>query len=311
MKVLITGGMGFVGGHVADLYTSAGHEVTVVDACLPETGGAEELWAGTSHHAVIRARVEDVENLPSLVRKADLIVDAMGWTRHMLALKDPENDLALNLSSHLCLIKSLPKDKQKKVIFLGSRGQYGNPKVEVIDESTPQVPEDVQGIHKVAAESHWRQISRRFGHSVVSLRFGNSYGPHQPMEGSDIGLLGGFIRIISADENVELYGRGRSRPFIYVADVARAVVACGEHSFEGFTAFNLASEDVPLESALDLLVKMLGKGGYSVVEFPQEEKTMDVGNAQFSGEKFTKMFPDFETTLFAKGLADTLSFITK
>ena len=311
MKILITGGMGFVGGHVANLFSSVGHEVTVIDACLPETGGSEGLWAGAEHHSVIQARVEDVENLSDLLREADLIVDAMGWTRHMLALKDPVNDLALNLSSHLHLIKSLPEDLPKKVIFLGSRGQYGNPKVEVIDESTPQVPEDVQGIHKLAAESHWRQISRRFDHSVVSIRFGNCYGPHQPMEGSDVGLLGGFIRAALAGENIELFGRARSRPFIYVEDVARAVVACGVSDFEGFSAFNLASEDVALESALDLLMKLVGKGSYSVVDFPKEEKMMDVGNAHFSGEKFARQFPDFRPTPFNEGLASTLSYITK
>lgn len=309
MRVLIAGGLGFVGGHVGSAFVADGHEVTVIDGCLPDTGGGEGLWDDLEAHKIIRQRVEDIQDLPEHLVAADLIVDAMGWTRHMMALKNPSYDMDLNLKAHIHLMNALPAERPQKIIYLGSRGQYGNPKTEVIDEDTPQIPEDVQGIHKVAAESHWRQLSRRHGHTVVSLRFGNSYGVRQPMEGPDIGLLGGFIRALLNGESLELFGKGRTRPFINVKDVACAVLCCGKQEFSGFTALNMATEDVLLEDVLDYLIEQIGQGEYSVVPFPKEEKTMDVGNAKFSGDRFRSLFPDFKMTNIKDGLLATLTYI--
>lgn len=311
MNVLVTGGLGFVGSHIVEAFALRGDTVVVIDGCLPETGGAEGGWDGARCNRIIRACVEDTPDLCKYISDCDLVVDAMGWTRHMAAINNPMYDLKLNVQSHLHLMSAIPEGVNKKVIYLGSRGQYGNPQVECIDEDTPQIPVDVQGINKVAAESHWRQVSRRYGHQVVSLRFGNCYGVRQPTKGNDIGLLGGFIRSIFRGETIDLYGRGRTRPFINVRDVANAVVMCADRVFDGFVPLNLASDDYSLEYILEWMIEKIGRGSFQVMDFPKTIKALDVGNAGFSGARFFDLFPDFKTTTIEEGLSETLIYIER
>ena len=112
----------------------------------------------------------------------------MGWTSHNAALQDPAYDLSLNIGAHLSLLKAL-KATPRSAIYLGSRAQYGRPNVVEITEETPMIPEDVQGLHKVAAEGHFR-IASKFGLPAVSLRFPNCFGERMPSQGDDIGLIG-------------------------------------------------------------------------------------------------------------------------
>ena len=219
--------------------------------------------------------------------------------------------MQLNIGSHLALINALAHGSDKKVISLGSRVQYGNPKVETITEETPSVPQDVQGTHKQAAESNWQVYSRIKGFDVISLRFGNCFGPRQPTAGEDIGLIGLFIRDLLQGREIELFGAGRRRPVIYVADVAEAVYLCAQASFHGFHMFNLAGADVVLEDLLELLIREIGQGAYKLREFPPEVKSIDVGNAIFSGQRLETFLGRVPRTSLEAGIKETVGYFQK
>jgi len=286
MNCLIAGGAGFIGSAIAARFVQAGHDITVVDGLLPRTGGRRENLAGLLPRIrFFDSPVERLPNLRQLIAESDLVVDCMGWTCHLLALEDPLYDMQLNVGSHLALIKAIPDDWAKAVIFLGSRGQYGNPKVERITEATPSNPQDIQSSHKQAAETNWQVFSRIRGFAVLSLRLANCFGPRQPMRGEDIGLIGGFIRDLLQGRDIELFGTGRTRPVIFVEDVAEAVLLCAQARLQGFQFFNLTGQDITLEQLADLLISEVGQGGCQLREFPAEIRSIDVGNAAFSGER--------------------------
>ncbi len=309
MKVSVFGGAGFVGSHVCDVLCKAGHEVTVLDGLLPETGGVAGGWRPVSKVRMIHSSIEEYEGLDDLVKESDVIIDSMGWTRHLSAIKNPLYDMELNVMSHIVLIEALKKCTDKKVIYLGSRGQYGNPNVDEITEETPQVAEDIQGIHKTAGELHFRELAKRSNHSVISLRFGNTYGERQPMIGDDIGLFGMFVRDLMDDKSIELYGSGRARPFVYAKDIGEACQFLLNGSETGFEAYNLGSRGVDLETLSHELIKNLKTGSYSVVEAPAEIKAIDIGKAEFSMDKFSKQHPDFELADFAASIQSTVNSI--
>ncbi len=312
MKCLIAGGAGFIGSHIAERFAQAGHEVTVIDGLLARTGGRRENLAGLLPIIqFLDAPVEQVSNLAGLVAENDLIVDCMGWTCHRLALQDPLYDMQLNIGSHLALINAIAHSSGKKVISLGSRSQYGNPKVERITETTPSNPQDVQGSHKQAAETNWEVFSRIKGFAVISLRLGNCFGPRQPVQGEDIGLIGGFIRDLLQGRPIELFGTGRRRPVIYAGDVAEAVWLCAQIPFHGFQYFNLAGEDVILEELLDLLICEVGWGSYHLREFPDEVKSIDVGNAAFSGDRLETLLGSVPRTSLEAGIRGTVEYFRK
>jgi UDP-glucose 4-epimerase len=286
MKCLIAGGAGFIGSHIAARFVESGHGVTVVDGLLARTGGRRENLAGLLPRIrFFDTPVEQLPNLGELIAESDLLVDCMGWTCHLFALRDPLYDMQLNVGSHVALINAIPEGWAQTVISLGSRGQYGHPKVARITEATPSNPQDIQSSHKQAAEWNWQVFSKIRGFNVLSLRLANCFGPRQPARGEDIGLIGGFIRDLLQGREVELFGNGRMRPVIYAGDVAEAVLLSAQVKFQGFQFFNLVGEDVMLERLLELLIREVGQGTYHVREFPAEIKYIDVGNAAFSAER--------------------------
>lgn len=310
MKVLIAGGAGFIGSHIAEAFLANRDRVIIVDGLLPETGGSPANLPAGPGLDTYYARVENLEALPKLVREVDLVVDAMGWTRHLLAMENPSYDLTLNVSSHLALIAAFPLAGGPRVVHLGSRGQYGNPTVASIDETTPCVPQDIQGVHKHAGESHWRIAAKVRRFATTSLRFGNTFGPRQPIIGRDVGLVGQFIRDLSDGKEIELFGEGRIRPLIYAPDLAAAVVRLARQPWEGFHAFNVSGWDVPLEDLVDRLRRILGCGSWRMVPFPEHVRAIDVGNAAFDGSSFDQQIGGLHRTDFETALGITLKSLT-
>jgi nucleoside-diphosphate-sugar epimerase len=302
MRVLIAGGAGFIGSHIVDEFASHGDLVTVLDGLMPETGG---LPGNLSHHPEIRvmtSRVEACADLVDVLNTVDLTIDCMGWTRHLLALKNPIHDLELNVSSHLTLLNALSLSNCRNIIYLGSRGQYGNATTPIIDEDHPQIPVDVQGIHKAAAESHMRVFSKLHKLNVVSLRFSNTYGERQPMNGSDIGLFGSFLSTILNDQSIELFGRSRMRDFLHAPDLAKVVHRIASMGLTGFQPFNVAGTYLEIESVIQTMIAITGTGRYTMKDFPEEIRMIDVGNAALSDARIRSHIGDYHVTDIADGI---------
>lgn len=287
-RILVLGGAGFLGSRIVEVCAGNGHEVYVVDGLLANTSGRSENLPPTLPTArFCRSRVEETENLDALLQNADVIVDAMGWTRHLMALEDPIYDLTLNVASHLAWLARTPPGKL--VIYLGSRSQYGSPHVAEIVEDTPLMPVDIQGIHKLTGELHVRFYSRLRGFSAVSLRLPNCIGRNQISTGEDIGLVGGFIRRLLSGQEVELYGEGRMRPVAYADDVAGVIEALTSRDCTGFEAYNMFCHHVRIEDLLRKLRSKIGRGSYSIRLAPAQVAAIDVGGAHVSHRKLEEL----------------------
>ncbi|MCX6875071.1 MAG: NAD(P)-dependent oxidoreductase [Verrucomicrobia bacterium] len=296
MNILVAGGAGFIGSHIVEELCRKGHRVTVVDGLMLETGGDPANLAHVSGVTLHADPVESCAVLPDLLAGSDAVIDCMGWTRHLLALDNPGYDLELNVASHLALIQSMKAATCRKVLYLGSRGQYGNAVMRVITEDTPQVPVDVQGIHKAAAEAHFRVFAKLTGTSAASLLIGNTFGERLPMSGPDIGLFGGFLRDALAGKEVKLYGKGRTREFTYAPDLAVMVGRLCEADWGGFQAFNIPGTSIELEELIQVLTELAGKGSYSIEDWPAEIKAIDVGGACLCGSKIEALIGSIPRT---------------
>jgi len=158
---LVLGGAGFIGSQIASRLYTAGIGLPLSTGCFLARGGRlQNIRSLRGMVDFLQMPVRSVTNLSHLIDHSDLIIDCMAWTRHRAALADPLYDLQLNVESHLDFIQSVPTNASAQIFFLGSRGQYGNPLTDTITEETPQLPEDVQGIHKVTAESYYRLYAK-------------------------------------------------------------------------------------------------------------------------------------------------------
>jgi UDP-glucose 4-epimerase len=305
--VLIAGGAGFVGSHIAKRFWRAGYSVTVIDGLLEHTGGKEQnIDPILNEIQFLKMDIRESHTLADLIRGSQVIVDCMAWSRHRSAIQNPLYDLRLNLETHLYLLQYLHPDQ--KIIYLGSRSQYGTPDVNVIVEDTPMIPVDIQGTHKIAAESYFRVYSRLRGLNVISLRFPNCFGVNQPLDGEDVGLVGGFIRDLLRRRLVEVYGTQRKRSLVYAPDLAEVVLFLSQSQLIGFSAYNLAGTEIYIKSLVEKLIELIGYGAYQLREIPIDISSIDVGNASFNNGKLRAVIGEIPITNLQIALQTTIDY---
>ena len=309
MKVLILGAAGFIGSNLVYGFLEEGHEVIALDGFLEKTGGDKKHLENVINKIVlIDQKIEDIDSIPELINSVDIVIDSMAWTSHLLAVENPIYDLKLNARSHLSLLTCLPNKPEQKFIFLGSRGQFGNPEVDLIDEETPMIPQDIQGIHKLTAESYFRVYSKLKNIDVISLRFPNCYGINQPINGNDIGLVGSFIRDALLGKNIIVYGEGRKRPIVYINDLVKVIIEFAKKEFFGFNAFNIKGIEISIYQLAKKIVELAGNGCVSLKKMPDELAAIDIGNAEFSDKKTIDYLGGIPKTDLTKSLSKTIEY---
>lgn len=307
-KVLVLGGAGFIGSMISERFFNEGFSVTVIDGLLEQTGGLRKnLNQILPYIQFIDTRIEDIGNFSDLVSPYHLIIDCMAWTSHHLALSNPLYDLQLNASSHLHVLSALDKNVDRNIIFLGSRGQYGNPKISIITEETPMLPEDIQAVHKVAAESYYRLFAKFKRLNVISIRLSNCFGERQLAYGSDIGLVGGFIRDLLQGQTLDVYGE-RKRNLLYVGDLTEIIVRLSSKNMKGFNSFNVIGQEITIQQLVEILISIIGSGKYYISDIPQYIKEIDMGNAIVSDEKIRALLGDFSFTDLRSSLSKTVNY---
>jgi UDP-glucose 4-epimerase len=308
-KVLVLGGAGFIGSHISTRFVDAGYQVTVIDGLLSKTGGHKKnLCEIIKKIEFVPKRIEQVRELDKYIRNSTLIVDCMGWTPHLLALENPIYDLQLNCLSHLYLINALKKCPQKNVIYLGSKGQYGKSLEKRVDERTWSQPSDIQGIHKLAAESYFRIFSEPLNLSVVSLRLGNCFGPRQKTKSKDIGLVGYFIAASLKGENIILYGKTRKKALIYVQDVAETVFQLAQKMTPGFNVFNYSGTEIFITDLVKKIINLTDSGKIKIESMPERIKTVDMGNTQVNEHKLKTKLGHIPTANLDTALEATINY---
>jgi|TARA_B100002003_G_C14120779_1_gene539037 UDP-glucose 4-epimerase len=309
-KILLFGGAGFIGSILAKEFVSIRSKVVIVDGFVKHTGASVlNIQEIIEKIDLYKCKIDDLDCLPELVDDSDIIIDSMGFTSHNIGVKYPIVDTQINLISHLKLIDALRKAQDKKIIYLGSRGQYGNIKEDVITENTPQNPIDPQGINKTATESFFKFYVGKYGFNVLSLRITNCFGENQKVTGDDIGLVGSLVNDILKGKTVEVYGSDkRKKNIIYVRDCVQIILKLIMTDFDGFEAYNVAGLEVSLKRLLNNIIGNVGRGDYIIKAFPASVKNIDVGEAKFSDEKMRNKIGETEFCDINDSLANTISY---
>jgi UDP-glucose 4-epimerase len=308
-RVVVFGGAGFLGSRIVAAFVERGDEVVVVDGLMAEAGGDEaHLTAVRASIEFIPAAVEHIADLDRLVNGAALIVDCMAWTRHVAAFDNPLYDLRLNLESHLRLIQAARTAAGARILYLGSRGEYGRSSEPRITEQTPLDPRDVQSVHKAAADQHFRLFAELSGMGVISLRLPNCFGPGQPLAGKDIGLVGDWIRSALAGTPIVLYGTGRRRSLLYSDDAATVVSRLSDRPFTGYEAYNLAGRDVDLVDLAERIVRIAGSGVVTRAPMPHDVAVMDIGGAVFDDSALRRLIGSSPDVDLDRALGATITY---
>ncbi len=224
MKVLVTGGAGFIGSHIVDQLIAEGHEVAVVDSLWAEGGGKE-----SNLNSKARFYRADITDEAALARVFDEVrPDAVSHqaAQHSVAVstKNPQLDARVNVIGLLNVLTNSTRVGVKKVVFASSGATYGTPTRLPIDEDTPQRPESPYGITKMVAEHYLRYWQESQGLNYTALRYGNVYGPRQDPNG-EAGVIAIFAKRFLTHQQLRIDWDGEQRKdYVFVEDVARANV---------------------------------------------------------------------------------------
>ncbi len=280
-RVLITGGLGFIGSTLARQLVALGARVTIVDCLAPEYGGNRRNLAGIARDVNVHiADVRDWPKLPRLVRGQDFLFNLAGQTSHMDSMADPQTDLDINCRAQLAILEACRlHNREIRVVFASTRQIYGRPDYLPVDEKHPLRPVDVNGINKIAGESFHLLYSRVHGIRSTALRLTNTIGPRMRIKDARQTFVGVWVRRLVEGEPFEVWGGEQLRDFTFVDDVAEAfLLAAASPKAEGL-AFNLGGPPpVSLQRLAETLVEINGSGVFTVREFPADRKKIDIGD---------------------------------
>jgi len=288
-KILITGGLGFIGSNLAHALISLGAKVTIYDACLSPYGWN---WANVkdikSDVEIITSDVRDYDTLARHVKGKDVIFHLAAQVGREISMENPELDTDINCNGTINLCKANVKNGNAKIIYAGSRGQIGEPLYLPVDEQHPTNPTDVYGINKLAAEKYLMLYGKIFNFPVVSLRLNNVYGPRCQMQHGYYGILNWFIKNIMFDMPITVYGDGlQTRDYVYVDDVVNGFILAAQSPNTDNKIYFIGSgiETVFLEMVKGV-IKAVGKGSYKHIPFPPQRESIDVRKFVVTYEKF-------------------------
>lgn len=224
MKILVTGGAGFIGSHIVDQLITEGHEVAVVDSLWEEGGGKESNLNPAARF--YRADITDEAALSRIFDEVRPEAVSHQAAQHSVAVstKNPQLDARVNVLGLLNVLTNTARVGAKKIVFASSGATYGTPTRLPIDEDTIQRPESPYGITKLVAEHYLRYWHEANDLNFTALRYGNVYGPRQDPNG-EAGVIAIFAKRFLTHQPVRIDWDGEQRKdYVFVKDVARANV---------------------------------------------------------------------------------------
>jgi UDP-glucose 4-epimerase len=311
-RVMITGGLGFIGSNLARALAEAGADVLLVDSLIPDYGG--NLFNIDGIETRVRVNVADIRQQSTmnyLVQDRDVIFNLAGQVSHIDSMREPYTDLEINCRSQLTLLEACRHHNPAvKVVFAGTRQVYGRPDSLPVDESHLVRPTDVNGINKAAGEYYHLVYNNVFGIRACSLRLTNVYGPRQLISHNRQGFIGWFIRLAIEGGTIQIYGDGAQlRDFVFVDDAADAFLRAGANDACNGEVFNVGGDrPVSHRELSSLLIDVAGAGRVQYVPWPEDKRAIDIGSFYADSSKFRSATGWTPRVPLEEGLRRTIAF---
>ncbi|WP_199900136.1 NAD-dependent epimerase/dehydratase family protein [Caldalkalibacillus mannanilyticus] len=245
MRVLVTGGAGFIGSHIVDRLVELKHEVAVVDNLGPTS--IKYIHPGTTFYQV-DIRSKDLETIFEK-EQPEIVLHLAAQSVVPPSILDPMYDQSVNIGGTINILEQMKKVGSRKIIYSSSAAVYGEPISLPIDEGHPIKPISPYGMSKWMAEHYIALYHRMYGIDYTVFRYANIYGPRQTADGEG-GVVSIFVDKLKKKETPVIFGDGQhTRDFVYVQDVAEANLVAMDKG-EQITV-NISSGEVV--SVLDLL----------------------------------------------------------
>ena len=304
VRVLVTGGFGFIGSHIVDTLIRNKYEVAVYDNL--STGSVNNV------HSKVKFFIESVEDEATLEKamktfKPNYVVHQAAQVSVQQSISDIKNDALINIMGTINVIKFSLKYDVKKIVFASSAAVYGNSIVTPISVSDPTHPLSPYGLSKKTAEDYLKLAKDLYDLDYAILRYSNVYGPRQTTSGEG-GVISIFTNQVINNEEPVIYGDGfQTRDFIYVEDVASANLKALR--YDGSGTFNISSTTSTSINQLLSVIQTFGKQDIFPIYKPA--KNGDIKESLLSNNKSIQLLDWQPVFSLEKGLANTYEYYIK
>ncbi|WP_435307716.1 NAD-dependent epimerase/dehydratase family protein [Sebaldella termitidis] len=282
-KVLITGGAGFIGSHVADRFLLNNYEVIAADNLV--TGNVDNI--NGKNIKFFNIDIRDREKLEELFKneQPDYVIHLAAQVSVSSSVEDVLYDAEENITALINILELCKKYNTEKIVFSSTAAVYGIPDEVPSRETNKTAPLSPYGLSKLTGEEYIKMYSRLFGVNYVILRYANVYGPRQSAHG-EAGVVSIFNDKIKANGDIFIEGDGlQTRDFVYVKDVSGANYICATEDIKNET-FNVSTNtDI---SILELFNTMKKYSGYEKDAFHKEARKGDIRNSRLDNNKLLK-----------------------
>lgn len=273
MKILITGGAGFIGSHIADALIMKNHEVRILDDF--STGSRNNIKHIESRLEVIEGSITDREVVEKAVKGIDFLFHQAAQVSVAESMKNPVKTWDTNIKGTKLLLNAAVTNKVKKVVIASSAAVYGNDGQLPKKEDMKPNPVSPYGNSKLMNEYIAENYHKQHGLRAICLRYFNVYGPRQSPKSEYAGVISKFIERMLRKERPVIYGDGeQTRDFVYVADVVKANILAMESEKVNSGVFNIATGR---QTSIRELVKTINEIlGTDIVPTYQPERPGDI-----------------------------------
>ena len=310
-RVVITGGLGFIGSSLAARLVALGSDVVLVDNLAPNYGGNRFNIAPVRERVRVEiVDIRDTARLKPLLDGCDHLFNLAGQTSHLDSMHDPVTDLEINCLAQLTLLEACRAVcPRATIVFASTRQIYGRPNYLPVDEKHPLHPVDVNGVNKMAGEAYHILYHDVYGMKATALRLTNTYGPRMRIKDARQTFVGIWLRLALEGKAFEVWGGAQKRDFTYVDDAVEAFLLAALHEETKGKVFNLGGETaVSLAELAELLIAANGGGRFARHEFPAERRRIDIGDYYADDALFRDLTGWRHTVPLAEGLHRSLAY---
>ena len=267
MKVIVTGGAGFIGSNLVDTLIEKGHEVTIIDDL--STGKLENINPKAKFLQLDLSQL-DVD-ITDVFKGMDCVFHLAAWARVPRSIEDPVGTNKVNVGGTLNVLQACRMAKVPRLVYSSSSSVYGDQDTYLMKEGMTLAPKSPYGLQKLVGEMYCKMFSRLFGMQIFGLRYFNVYGNRQVLEGAYSLVIGKFMKQKGEGKKMTIYGDGtQTRAYTHVSDVVQANLLAWEYRSDVpfFYPLNIGTGE---ETSVNEIAGMLGGESEHIIPNPRGE----------------------------------------
>ncbi|MEM2293846.1 MAG: SDR family NAD(P)-dependent oxidoreductase [Nitrososphaerota archaeon] len=312
VKVLITGGLGFIGSNLAHKLVSLGAEVKIYDALLEGYGAnLANIREIKDKVEVIIGDIREYKKLKEVIKDSDVVFHCAAQVSRIDSMSNPWLDININCVGTINVLEAVKESsKETKVIYTSSRAVAGLAKKLPVDEETPPNPVDIYGADKHVAEMYCKIYHRAYGLKTTILRLTNCYGPRAQMKTPRYGVINWFIKMALENKILTVYHPGTMlRDYVYVDDAIDALILAAQNNEAVNEIFYVTSGNpITLVELANMIVRIANGGEVKIVKSQKEWELIEIGDFYATYDKIKKKLGWYPKTDIETGLRETIQF---